>query len=159
MCGPKKWYLHSSKSHAAPGAPCGHRWNKQTIPPSASFSYLSWTEAKSPGLSVTGTFSEEGSELSPHRSIIPCVIFAYSLQPMKGMFYHLKLGHRDGQIYKPSRCHLKPSPQCGYGLRQGPGPENSPGDEDGASRLRWQVFLYCSLAHLYPSPSTSEVPC
>lgn len=25
-------------------------------------------------------------------------------------------------------------------------------------RLRWRIFLYCSLAHLYPRPSTSEVP-
>lgn len=54
--------------------------------------------------------------------------------------------------------------QCGHGLRHGPESEklisvNSPGADDGTSKVKVTDFPYRSLAHLYPRPSTSEVPC
>lgn len=55
--------------------------------------------------------------------------------------------------------------QYGSGLRHRPKSEklislNSPGDDEGRSKVKVMgVFLYRSLAHLYPRPSTSEVPC
>lgn len=107
--------------------------------------------------------SAEDNEQSQHRVTTSRVIFIPAcLPPKKERSYHLEFGSRDLKIYEPSWVTWSIS-----AARTWPGGGTGTGEAESCvltettmahPRLRWRIFLYRSLAHLYPRPSTSEIP-
>lgn len=94
----------------------------------------------------------------------PCYFYVTYLQPEKEMSYRLEFRNRDGWVSEASLTHLDPHrsvdiASCTARNLRSRFLWTHREMRTARPRLRWRIFLCFSLAHLYPRPSTSEVPC
>lgn len=158
---PKRLHLYSLKSHTL-GTPNWHMLKtdkvRESPPPPSSPTFLERTRLSSSLL--PGTFSAEDNEQSQHRVTI--VLFLYQHVCPRKQYITWSLGAEIWRRYLFS-SHLKH--QCSTDLAWRRGLELGRLSPVYSPRRRWHIqgqgdgfSQFSSLAHLYPRPSTSEIP-
>lgn len=168
MFSPKRLHLYLPTSHSLLVPQTDTCWkNKQgegkSSPlPSPLLPFLERTRVSSSLL--PGTFSAEDNEQSQHGVTTSRVIFIQHVcHPRRKGHITWSLGAEIWRFTSPLWVIRSTSAawtwaEAGTGTREADSCELTE-TTMAHPRLRWRIFLYRSLAHLYPRPSTSEVPC